>query len=67
MDLVSWFLGIVGFWIPLPFDQILERSRPPKVSVIDDFLNFVFFFSLDKVWGWSRIIWSVGRRFTIRR
>jgi hypothetical protein len=24
MHLVSWFPGIVMFWITLPFDQILE-------------------------------------------
>jgi len=67
MDLISWFPSVIGFWIPLPFDQVLEGSRLPKMSVIDDLLDFVFFFSFDKVREWSRIVRSMGRHFAIRR
>ena len=52
MDLVSWFPGVVCFWIPYPFDKILESSSPTGVPVINDFLHFVFFFSFDKVRRW---------------
>src|SRR5260370_8772052 len=67
VDLISWFPGVIGFWIPLPFDQVLEGSRLPRVSVINDLLDLVFFFSLDEVWGGSGVIWSVGCRFALRR
>ncbi|SRR5229473_3272764 len=66
VDLISWFPSVISFWISLPFDQVLEGSRPPRMSVINDLLNLVFFFPLDEVWGWSRIVWSMGRHFTIR-
>src|SRR5258707_15604895 len=67
VNLISWFPGVIGFWIPLPFDQVLEGLRLPRVSVINDLLNLIFFFSLDEVWGWSGIVWSMGCRFAIRR
>jgi len=66
MDLVSWFPSVIGFRVALPFDQVLEGSRPPRTSVINDLLNLIFFLSLDEVWGWSRIIGSMCCRFTIR-
>ena len=67
VDLVSGFPRIVTFWISLPFDKILEPSRPPMTSVVQDALHFVFFFSTDKVgWG-SGEVWSEGWRFMIGR
>ncbi len=65
MDLVSWFPGIVCFGVALPFDQVLEGLRPPRMSVINDLLDLVFLFSLDEIWGWSRIVRSVCCCFTI--
>ena len=53
MDLVSWFPGVICFGIPFPFDEVLESSSPTRVPVIDDFFNFVLFFSFNKVRGWS--------------
>ena|SRR5258707_9240050 len=67
VDLISWFPSVIGFWVPLPFDQVLEGSRPPMMSVINDLLDLVFFFPFDKVWGWSRVVWSMGRHLAIRR
>ncbi len=67
MDLASWFPGVVCFWIPFPFDKILKGSSPSGVSVIDDFLHFVFFFTFDKVRRWPRVVWSVCIGFTIGR
>ena len=66
MDLISWLPSVIGFWVPLPFDQILEGLRLPKISVINDLLDFVFFFSFDEVWGWPRIVWSMGCCLAIR-
>ena len=66
VDLISWFPSVISFWIPLPFDQVLEGSRLPRMSVINDLLDLVFFFSFDKVWGWSGIVWSMGCHFAIR-
>ena len=52
MDLVSRFPGVVCFWVPFPFDKILKSSSPSGVSMIDDFLHFVFLFTFDKVRWW---------------
>ena len=65
VDLVSWFPGVVRFWVPNPLDEILEGSSPAGVSVINDFLHFVFFLSFDKVRGWPGIVRSVCVRFAI--
>ena len=65
MDLVSWFPGVVRFGVALPFDQVLEGSRPSRMSVINNLLDLVFFFSFNEVWGWSRIVRSVCCCFTI--
>src|SRR5260370_30915815 len=51
VNLISWFPGVIGFWIPLPFDQGLEGLRMSRESVIYDLLNLIFFFFLDEVWG----------------
>ena len=65
MDLVSWFPGVIRFGVALPFDQVLEGSRLPRMSVINDLLDLIFFFSFDEVWGWSRIVRSMYRHFAI--
>jgi len=66
MDLVSWLPGIVHFGIALPFDQVLEGLRPSRMSVINDLFDFVFFFSFDEVWRWSRIVRSMCFCLAIR-
>ena len=66
MDLVSWFPSVIGFRITLPFDQVLESSRPPRTSVINNLFDFVFLFSFNEVWGWLGIVGSMCCRFTIR-
>src|SRR5216684_423424 len=67
VNLVSWFPGIVRFWIPFPLDEVLESSSPASVSMIDHFFHLIFFFSFDKVRGWPGIVRSVCIRFTIGR
>ncbi len=66
MDLVSWFPSVIGFRVALPFDQVLEGSRLPRMSVINDLLDLVFFLSFDEVWRRSRIVGSVCCHFAIR-
>ena len=67
VDLVSWFPGVVHFWIPYPLDKILESSSPSGMPVIDHFLHLVFFFSFDKVRRWPRIVGPMCVCFTIGR
>ena len=51
--------GVVGLGVSLPLNQILESSSFPEVVMVSDGLDFVFFFSVDDVWGRSREIGSV--------
>ena len=60
------FPGVVSLWVSLPFDQILKSSPSPKVAMIPDGLDFIFFFSVDDVWGGSREVGSVLFRFLVR-
>jgi len=65
MDLVSWLPGVICFGVPFPFDEVLESSSPTGVPVIDNFFNFIFFFSFDEVRGWSQIVRSMCSHFMI--
>ena len=53
------FPGIVSLGVSLPLDQVLESSPSPEVAMISDGLDFIFFLSVDDVWGRSREIGSV--------
>ena len=66
-DIPVIFPGVVSLGISLPFDQVLKSSPFPKPAVIPDGLDFVFLFSVDDVWGWSREVGSVLFCFLIRR
>ena len=57
--LISWFPCVVAFRVSLPFDEVLEPSSLPVMTVIDNTLHFIFFFSVDKVRWWSRKVRSV--------
>ena len=59
VHLISWFPCVVAFRVSLPFDEVLELSRPSVMTVIDNALHFIFLFSVDKVRWWSRKVWSV--------
>ena len=60
------FPGVVGLGVSFPLDQVLESSPSPKVAMISDGLDLVFFFSINDVWGRSREVDSVLFRFLIR-
>ncbi len=66
MDMVSQLPCVVAFGVSLPFDEILKSFRLSKLSVCDDSFDFVFFFSVDEVRGWSGEVWAVRSRFMIR-
>ena len=57
---------IVTLREPLPLDQVLERSTFPKVAVIDNFFDLLFFFSINQVQWRPREIWSMIDCFTKR-
>ena len=60
------FPGVVSRGIPLPFDEILEGSALPKVTMINDGLDLVFFFSINDVWGRTWKVVSVLASFSER-
>ena len=60
------FPGVVSGGIPLPFDEVLEVSPFPKVTMIDDGLDFVLLFSINDVWGRTWKIVSVLTSFPKR-
>jgi hypothetical protein len=49
MYLVSRFPCVVHIWVSFPLDEVLEHSGPAEMSVINDMLHFIFFFSLEEV------------------
>src|SRR5216684_1743763 len=49
VNVLEWFPGVVAFRIPFPFHEVLERSRFPMMSVVDQVFNLVFFGPLDQV------------------
>ena len=65
MHLVSWLLCVVGVWVTLLLDKILEHPRPPITSVVEDGLNLVLFLLADKVRQWPREIGAMCSRFAI--
>jgi hypothetical protein len=67
MHLVSWLPCVVGVWVSLPLDEVLERPRPPVMSVVEYGLDLVLFFSADKVRQWPREVGAMRGRFAIGR
>ena len=60
------FPGVVSCGIPLPFDEILKVSPFPKVTVVDDGLDFILLLSINDVWGRAWKIVSVLAGFPER-
>src|SRR5260221_3218834 len=67
VNLVSWFPGVVRFRIPFPFNEILESSSLASIPMIDHFLDFVFFFTFDKVRRWPGVVRSMRVSFADRK
>ena len=47
MNILGWFPGVVTFGVPFPLHKVLEHSRFPMMSVVDQVFNLVFFGSLN--------------------
>jgi hypothetical protein len=47
MDLFGRFPGVVGLWVSLPFDQVLQFLVASVAPVTLDHLHLVFFFGSD--------------------
>ena len=60
------FPGVIGLGVSFPLDKVLEGSPSPKVAMIPNGLDFIFFFPINDVWGRSREVGSVLFRFLIR-
>jgi hypothetical protein len=61
------FPGVVSRGVSLPFDEVLKVSPFPEMTVIDDGLDFVFFFPVDDVWGWAWKVVSILTSLPERR
>ena len=66
LDVVSWFPGVIAFWVSFPFDKVLQLFSPPLTSVAADGLDLVLFFVVDKVRWRSREVFSVFFCFYVR-
>src|SRR5258708_6981648 len=52
MDVLGRFPGVVTFGVPFPLHEVLEHSRLPMTSVVDQVFYLVFFGPLNQVrWG----------------
>ena len=56
-DITMVFPSIVCLGVSLPFDQVLQSLPSPEMAMISDGLDFIFFFSVNDIWGWP---WEVG-------
>ena len=57
---------IFCIWVSLPFDQVLHFTLSAIFSQLEDFLNLILFFPIDKVRRWFRKVWSVELGLMIR-
>ena len=57
---------VIGIWVALPVNEILEGTCSSVESVINDAFHFVFRFSSDKVRWWPRVVGAMGLVFVIR-
>ena len=60
------FPGVVSRGIPLPLDEILKVSFPPKMTMINDGLDFVLLLSINDVWGRVRKVVPILTSFPER-
>src|SRR5713226_6082155 len=65
VNILEGFPGVVAFGVSLPFHKVLERSRPPMTSVVDQVFYLVLFCPLNEVGGRFREIRAVDGVFSI--
>src|SRR5712692_9031445 len=49
VNVLGWFPSVIAFRVPFPLHKVLEHSRLPMTSVVDQVFNLVFFSPLDQV------------------
>ena len=49
VNVLGWLPGIVAFGIPFPLHKVLEHSRLPMMSVVDQVFDLIFLGPLDQV------------------
>jgi len=67
MHIFSWFPGIIAVWIACPFDEVLELTPTPIVSVIDNGLDLVLFLAFDQIRWRPREVGAVRSCFSVRQ
>jgi len=67
MHVIRSLPRVIRRGIALPFDEILELTPTPIITVIDDGLDFVFFLAFDQIRWWPREVGAVRSRFFIRQ
>jgi hypothetical protein len=65
MNIISGFPGVITLRVSLPFDQVLQGMATPKVPMISDHFNFVFFLPFDKIQQQLGEVWSMLHCFMI--
>ena len=53
------FPGVVSAGISFPLHKVLKITVFPKVAMIDDGLDFKFFFPINDIWGRSREVVTI--------
>ena len=65
--LIGGFPGVVRFWVPLPFDQILEFAPSAMEAMVSNGLDFILLFPIHYLRGRFRKVCSMFFCFAIRR
>src|ERR1700761_4363022 len=53
-------------WIPLPLDKILQFLPPAEVPLVQNLLDFIFFFAIYQFGRWALIVAPMRESLTIR-
>ena len=56
LQMTCRFLCVVALRVSFPFDKVLQLFSSSMMSVAVDGLDFILFFVVHKVQGWSRIV-----------
>jgi hypothetical protein len=53
MNIIHRLPGVITLRVSLPFNQILQGTTAPKVSMVLDGFDLILSFSFNKIWWWS--------------
>ncbi len=64
----GWFPGVVGIWVTLPFNKILDSLMVLSLSRLQDCLNFVMVVLLTNNFGRRmKVVGAMGNGFFVWR